>query len=559
MDKTSKMVLSCLVILVLMLCCLIIVAAVWLFRDRIPVVSRLLYSPTPTPTHTATPTRTPTVTATFTPTSTSTPSPTPLPTFTSTFLPQDGIVTPLTIQGLEFQLLSATFQDSFESSGQVHTPARDTDTLLVIEAMILSGDYQTIHEWAKANLVTLTGLDEANYLVDITLTSSDSGGEKIIWVIAVPKGQESFRLNLPDGYMINLYSFLGGEVVTAPTPTRMFVPTPERAGVELLPPLASFQCATPRLDTFSDNASSNFGVFDNDTMLADRVGGELRFVMRKAQSWGLTTDNLAIGDAIIEVDVRQTKYGSGAFGLVFGVDDPYNVQKLYTFGIYDQAQYALYRMDPRYEWVTLVDWNGALMLKPGGAVNHLKLIRSGPLIALYANGSPLSTSIYDDTYMGDLYTGLIAWSNDDAGLEVRFDNFQACPLDTPYPMPVYIGAEQTIDWPANQPVVLYLVWLTITADQAQAFADAAQMTITIDGQEFNGLGEYWGPIVTTSEGAGVYFNLPITALSNGSHRVEYSLSLTKQVTDGYDLDNDGKLDLYGPGQVLEGWVELTVR
>lgn len=48
-------------------------------------------------------------------------------------------------------------------------------------------------------------------------------------------------------------------------------------------------------------------------------------------------------------------------------------------------------------------------------------------------------------------------------------------------------------------------------------------------------------------------------LEPGAHRVETTIELSGQVTDGFDENQDGKQDLYGPGQVFGGWVELQVE
>jgi hypothetical protein len=74
-----------------------------------------------------------------------------------------------------------------------------------------------------------------------------------------------------------------------------------------------------------------------------------------------------------------------------------------------------------------------------------------------------------------------------------------------------------------------------------------------------GLSEYWSEAQTSGDGYGIYFNLPVEALPRGLHHIEYSISLSEQVTDGYDMDDDGNLDQYGPGQEFDGWVELDVR
>jgi hypothetical protein len=171
----------------------------------------------------------------------------------------------------------------------------------------------------------------------------------------------------------------------------------------------------------------------------------------------------------------------------------------------------------------------------------------------------LGSAIYDDTLTGPGYGGLIAWSNDTPGLQVSFDNYNVCPLDEPYPLPVFVGAESTIRWPANQPVRLHYDWLARTKPQVQQFVDAAEFSLIIDGQAYTGLQEYWGKIFAYAGGYASNWEVPISLLSPGLHLIEYRVSLKEQVTDGFDLDTDGKLDRYGPGEINRGWVQFNVE
>ncbi len=54
-----------------------------------------------------------------------------------------------------------------------------------------------------------------------------------------------------------------------------------------------------------------------------------------------------------------------------------------------------------------------------------------------------------------------------------------------------------------------------------------------------------------------YWQLP--PLPRGTHRIEIEVTLSEAVSDGYDMDGDGQADMYGPGVVSSGWVELVVQ
>jgi hypothetical protein len=257
------------------------------------------------------------------------------------------------------------------------------------------------------------------------------------------------------------------------------------------------------------------------------------------------------------VDVEQTIKGSGAYGLIFGADSIDNAKSFYAFVVDPNMYFAVFRHTTNDEWLTVVDWQTSQMLYSGGSLNHLVLVRSGPMIALFANGFVLTSAIFDENILGANYTGLIAWSNDTAGLQATFDNYSVCSLNDPNPIPVYVNLQDTFRVPAGQSVALHMGWLTSTRSQAKSFVDSTIFTLTIDGQEYTGLQEYWGPVIPFADGYGLEWNLPLTILSPGVHRIDYTLRLTEQVTDGFDLDNNGKLDQYGPGEVFNGWVEIN--
>jgi hypothetical protein len=289
------------------------------------------------------------------------------------------------------------------------------------------------------------------------------------------------------------------------------------------------------------------------------VSGEYRMTIEDSNVWAWTTDGIKSGDAVYAVDVERIAVGSGAYGLIFGADALDNTKTFYAFVIDANTNYAVFRHTISDEWQTVVDWHSSLILSSGGVLNHIVAIRSGPMIALFANGFVLTSAAFDDSIQGINYAGLVAWSNETPGLQVAFDNYSVCPLTNPYPMPVYVGLEDTFLVPTEQPVVLHLGWLAKTRSQAEGFADNAIVTLRVDDHEFIGLHEYWEPVLPYATGYGLEWNVPLDLLSPGVHRIEYSLSLSDQVTDGFDLDNDGKLDQYGPGDVLNGWVEINAQ
>ncbi|MEW6092983.1 MAG: hypothetical protein AB1531_03355 [Chloroflexota bacterium] len=105
--------------------------------------------------------------------------------------------------------------------------------------------------------------------------------------------------------------------------------------------------------------------------------------------------------------------------------------------------------------------------------------------------------------------------------------------------PVYIND--------GQPVNLYWRWGAATDEYRQEYIDAASFSLLVDGQlmDISSADQdfepcYGGPCIT--------WRLPAITLENGEHKVEMTTKLEKQVTDGYDFDENGELDVYGPGE-----------
>lgn len=342
---------------------------------------------------------------------------------------------------------------------------------------------------------------------------------------------------------------------TIPTPT--FTPKPSLipGNSPFLPPHGYPKCNAPRTDTFLPG--SNFETFDGDYASGEIVSGEYRMTMKDPNSWAYAMDGSISSDAIYEVDVEQTGIGSGAYGLIFGADSVDNPTSFYAFVVDSNTNFGIFRHTLNSEWQTVLDWHNSQLLYAGGSLNHIVVIRSGPMIAFFANGFVLTSAVFDDNIIGSYFAGLIAWSNATAGLQATFDNYSVCPLSEKFPMPVYAGLENTLRMPADQPVLLHLGWLASSRSQANLFVDLAEITLKVNGQEYVGFQEYWEPVLPYSNGYGVDWNLPLVELSPGLHRIDYVIKLKEQITDGFDLDGNGKLDQYGPGEVLNGWVEIN--
>jgi hypothetical protein len=108
-------------------------------------------------------------------------------------------------------------------------------------------------------------------------------------------------------------------------------------------------------------------------------------------------------------------------------------------------------------------------------------------------------------------------------------------------------------------------WGVCKPEVMQDHLDAGTFQITVDGQvrASGNLAEYRGEIVQEDWATGpvwmVYYEFPVGAFEAGSfHWLELERRYSRAVTDGCDSDQDGALDMFGPGYHEFGVVRLEV-
>ena len=217
-----------------------------------------------------------------------------------------------------------------------------------------------------------------------------------------------------------------------PTHAPTFTPTPSLSAIRLPIVIRGRPAPTPTAtwtpvpscsirDDFSDE-SSGWPVSDETHFRLAYLSGEYQVLLKTAPRWvGIAPGFLCV-DCAVDVEGRFASDAYGAYGILFGVTDDWNG---YFFRVTGDQRYSLYTMVDTYESQPLVDWTFSSAIHAGGTPNHLRLVRQGANIALFANGVLLST-LDDDTYMGNLRVGLSAESYEQAGVDARFDNLALC-------------------------------------------------------------------------------------------------------------------------------------
>jgi hypothetical protein len=101
-------------------------------------------------------------------------------------------------------------------------------------------------------------------------------------------------------------------------------------------------------------------------------------------------------------------------------------------------------------------------------------------------------------------------------------------------------------------------WLTVQPEQATDFARLTRTSLTLDGRSLSGLDQYWSDVMEDPDGYKVRWTYPLGTLEAGTHRVELAVSSDAALTDGFDGNGDGQPDMYGPGEIFYGWVEVVI-
>ncbi len=110
----------------------------------------------------------------------------------------------------------------------------------------------------------------------------------------------------------------------------------------------------------------------------------------------------------------------------------------------------------------------------------------------------------------------------------------------------------------GQPIVLRWTWLAATDAYRQDYINAASFVMRIDGQEID-ISAVSLTLTNDADGFRVTWRLLPRTFSAGTHQVVPTVKLSRQVTDGFDSDKDGRLDIFDPGTSTLPPCEIIVK
>jgi hypothetical protein len=193
------------------------------------------------------------------------------------------------------------------------------------------------------------------------------------------------------------------------------------ASIQYLPIVFKPDDCPNYFDDFSNPASGWF-VGEDNTLLAEYLGGEYRVVVKKTNSSSIiNAPACERQDYTVEVDARWAGVMGVSYGLMLGTSE--SPRRFYTFEVNAAAQdFTVYSYGPG-GWDLIVTQHSTAINKDA-ATNHLKVTHQGGAFTPWINGLELDPWV-DDTEPGEKGLGLIIISNPDhANTEARFDNFR---------------------------------------------------------------------------------------------------------------------------------------
>lgn len=175
-------------------------------------------------------------------------------------------------------------------------------------------------------------------------------------------------------------------------------------------------------DDFS-NPGSGWPQTMTGSALYEYINGEYHINIFNMDDIAAASPDFQAENFIISVDVRSGGSVYGTYGILFGLAE--NWSHFYSYEIDTEGYYGIWRYSNSVGWELLwVDSSPYINLD--GATNHLTVKRDGAMIEVYSNDH-LLTTIYDGSYLGPGYVGLIASTFDEDHLNVFYDNFTIRP------------------------------------------------------------------------------------------------------------------------------------
>lgn len=121
-----------------------------------------------------------------------------------------GITVPLTVEGVEFQLTSATLEEVYESGGQEYKPTSATDIFLIVKMKVNQSTEEAMKTFNQ-NVVVHDENGRKNGPGITQIQFKDGQVKEGAWVFVIAKSSRAFTVELPGEHKIRLETLLKEE------------------------------------------------------------------------------------------------------------------------------------------------------------------------------------------------------------------------------------------------------------------------------------------------------------------------------------------------------------
>jgi hypothetical protein len=238
-------------------------------------------------------------------------------------------------------------------------------------------------------------------------------------------------------------------------------------------------------------------------------------------------------------------------GVLFGLQD---FDNYYWFDIANDGRYHLYRRQAGQPF--LITEGASPFIHTDLARNQIRLAVVGNTLSVAVNDRVVTQAAID---YAPGFVGLWCGAYQPGSTRCAFDDLQAVGTPSDRLLTIYPFCNCRRTAFGDQPLEVRWRWEAKTPDYLDRFKSGTVLTVTVDAVPVENPLQYWTPTAIESDQAEAFWSYRLPALEPGAHLIEYAVWSDQQLTDGLDGNGDGQLDTYGPGSILNGYVEVIVQ
>jgi serine/threonine protein kinase len=238
-------------------------------------------------------------------------------------------------------------------------------------------------------------------------------------------------------------------------------------------------------------------------------------------------------------------------GVIFGLQD---FDNYYAFDVSNDGRYYLSRREGGQ--VFSVAEGVSPLIHANLARNQIYLSMISSTLSVAVNDRLVTQATID--YVPG-FVGLRCGAYQPGSTRCAFDDLQAVGTPSNRQLIVYPFCNCRRTAYGAQPLEVRWSWAAKTSGYLDQWKAGTVLTVTVDGVPVKNPAQYWSPPTVADGEAEMFWGYPLPVLEPGAHLIEFAVWSNKKLTDGLDENGDGQMDTYGPGAILNGYVEVIAQ